>query len=277
VVYFPKKEEYGMSDWSALNEALKRLVNPATFPVAVSFNRKEGDIPPRARRPKRDLKAAIAPCMAAAMARRYGWTVALSKEDVGCAIAANSYGWERIPSEDGAIAFLTYMQYAADAQAAREVLKGFRLLNGGEDLIVVYAPLGKADLEPDVVLLYVNPAQLMRLIHGATYRTGKAVESRFSGRAASCSEGVLGAYLDRNPKVVIPGNGDRVWGSCQDHEMAFALPASGLEEVVEGLEKTHEKGIRYPIPTYLRYEPEVALSLPLADIFKTSEWVRLKK
>lgn len=266
-----------MGNWSALNEALKRLVNPATFPVAISFLNQASEIPSRARRPKRDLKTAVAPCMAAAMARRYGWTVALAKEDVGCAIAANSYGWERVPSEEGVIAFLTFMQYAADEQAAAAVLRGFRQLDRGEELIVLYAPLGKAPLEPDVVLIYVNPAQLMRLIHGATYRTGKAVESRFSGRAASCSEGVLGAYLDRLPKVVIPGNGDRVWGSCQDHEMAFALPASLLEEIIEGLQKTHEKGIRYPIPTYLRYEPEVALSLPLADIFKAGELMRLKK
>lgn len=265
-----------MGDWPVLNEALKRLVNPATFPVAVSFLTQESAIPSRARRPKRDLQAAIAPCMAQAMARRYGWTVALAKEDVGCAIAANSYGWERVSSEEGVIAFLTYMNYAASPEAAAEILKGFRVMEGGEDLIAVYSPLGKTSLQPDVVLLYVNPAQLMRLIHGATFRTGKAVESRFSGRAASCSEGVLGAYLDQQPKVVVPGNGDRVWGSCQDHEMAFALPASQLGEIVEGLEKTHEKGIRYPIPTYLRYEPEVAFSWPLRDIFRRAEQDRSK-
>jgi hypothetical protein len=52
--------------------------------------------------------------------------------------------------------------------------------------------------------------------------------------------------------------------------MAYALPASHLKDLVEGLAKTHERGIRYPIPTFLRYQPEVGLTLPLTDIFKTS-------
>jgi uncharacterized protein (DUF169 family) len=269
-----------MEKWTALNEGLKRFINPATFPVAISFLKDETEIPARARRPKRDLSVTLAPCQGAAMARRYGWTVAFGKEDVGCAIAANSYGWERVNSEsqaEGVVAFLTYMNYAGSEEAAREVLKGFRLLEKGGDLIVVYAPLEKTKINPDIVLIYVNPAQLMRLIHGATYLTGKPIEGSFSGRAASCTEGVIGAFLDQRPKVVAPGNGDRVWGGCQDHEMAMAIPASQLAGIVEGLQKTHEKGIRYPIPTYLRFQPEVAFSIPLSDIFKTDEQAKLIK
>jgi uncharacterized protein (DUF169 family) len=81
----------------------------------------------------------------------------------------------------------------------------------------------------------------------------------------------LGAFLDQTPKVVVPGNGDRVWAATQDHEMVYALPASHLETLIQGLSKTHEKGIRYPIPTYLRYQPEVGLSLPLTAIFGKTE------
>jgi len=79
---------------------------------------------------------------------------------------------------------------------------------------------------------------------------------------------VIAAFLDQSPKVVVPGNGDRVWATAQDYEMVYALPASHLKYLVEGLAKTHERGIRYPIPAFLRYQPEVGLSLPLTDIFK---------
>jgi uncharacterized protein (DUF169 family) len=123
-------------------------------------------------------------------------------------------------------------------------------------------------IEPDVVLIYVNPAQLMRLIHGATFHSGAPLESSFSGRAASCTEGVIAAYLDSAPKVVVPGNGDRVWAGCQDHEMVLAVPGRQLSSLVEGLEETHKRGIRYPVPTYLRYRPEVAFAIPLSDIFE---------
>jgi uncharacterized protein (DUF169 family) len=266
-----------MEKWISLGERLRYLVNPATFPVAVKFLESEDDIPQKAKRPLRDLGVKMAPCQGSAMARHYGWTVAFTREDVGCAIAAHTYGWERVTNKNGPIHFLTQMNYVSDEKAAAEVLAGFKTLEMDNEPIVVYSPLERTKIEPDVILIYVNPAQMMRLVHGATYHTGKPIESSFSGRAASCTEGVLGAYLDNKPKVVVPGNGDRVWANCQDHEMIMAVPGSLLAEVVEGLEKTHKKGIRYPIPAYLRYQPEVGFTIPLSDIFKPEELDKLIK
>lgn len=266
-----------MESWHQMGEKIRNFVNPATFPVAVRFTREASEIPPSAKRPLRDLQVRMAPCQGAAMARRYGWTVAFGREDVGCAIAANSYGWERVEDDEGVVRFMTHMNYASDAEAARKALASFRHLEAGEDLVAVYSPLERTRVEPDVILIYVNPAQLMRLIHGGTYRSGRPIESTFSGRASSCTEGVIGAHLDQALKVVVPGNGDRVWGGCQDHEMVMAVPASRLAEVVEGLEKTHAQGIRYPIPTFMRYSPEVGFLIPLADIFRAGDLSHLKK
>jgi len=257
-----------MEKWTELGRSIREFINPETFQVAVKILKDESEIPPKARRPLRDMKVVMAPCQGSAMARRYGWTVAFGPEDVGCAIAGFTYGWEKPADNRGAINFLTNFNYARDEKAAKEVLAGFRTLHMGENLAVVYSPLERTKIEPDVILVYVNPAQMMRLIHGVTYHTGKPMQSSFSGRAASCTDGVIAAYLDNEPKVVVPGNGDRIWATCQDHEVVMAIPAGRLAEVVEGLEKTHQKGIRYPIPTYMRYRPEVAFSIPLSDIFK---------
>ena len=257
-----------MEQWIEFGNKLRRLINPATFPVAVRFLEDKNQIPERARRPLSDLKVTMAPCQGIAMTRKYGWTVAFTHEDVGCAIAAHTYGWERLRDEKGAIDFFIRMNYAANESAASEVLAGFYLLDMGKDPAIVFSPLERTRIEPHVILIYVNPAQLMRLLHGATFLTGKPLDCSFSGRAASCTEGALGAFIDDEPKVVVPGNGDRVWAACQDHEMIMAIPATLLSAVVEGLEKTHEKGIRYPIPSYLRYQPEVANTIPLSDIFQ---------
>jgi uncharacterized protein (DUF169 family) len=266
-----------MEKWCKLGEKLRSLINPLTFPVAIKFLKNESQIPDKAKRPFRDLKVKMAPCQGSAAARRYGWTVAFTREDVGCGIAAHTYGWGRVTDKRGPIHFLTKMNYAADEKAAAEVIARLFCLEMGQGLVVVYSPLERTKIEPDVILVYVNPAQLMRLIHGATYHSGKPIESNFSGRAASCTEGVLGAFLHNTPKVVAPGNGDRVWATCQDHEMIMAIPASLLAEVVDGLEKTHQKGIRYPIPTYIRYSPEVAFTIPLTDVFKPEEVNKLGK
>jgi uncharacterized protein (DUF169 family) len=168
-----------MEKWTDSAKKIKEFVNPDTFPVAVKILKDESQIPAKARRPLRDLKVVMAPCQGSAMARRYGWTVAFGPEDVGCAIAAHTYGWERSSDATGAINFLTRISYVSDETAAREVLKAWRSLDMGDKLAVVYSPLERTKMEPDVVLVYVNPAQMMRLIHGATYQSGKPIQSRF--------------------------------------------------------------------------------------------------
>jgi len=159
-----------LENWIGLDRKLRSLINPSTFPVAVKFLTQEASIPNRSKRPMRHMKIPMAPCQGSAMARRYGWTVAFAKEDVGCGIAAHTYGWNRVGDSRGPIHFLTQMNYAADERAAAEMVAGLPLLDIGEDIVVVYSPLERATVEPDVVLVYVNPAQLMRLIHGATYK-----------------------------------------------------------------------------------------------------------
>jgi uncharacterized protein (DUF169 family) len=256
-----------MKEWHELGKELRRYINPETFPVAVRILKDKNEIPEGTRTPLKDLKVKMAHCQAQAIARRYGWTIAMTKEDLGCAISGHNYGWE-LANQERAIGFLTRMNYAADRKAALSILQSHKTLKSGQCEAVVYSPLEWTKIEPDVILIYLNPAQLMRCIHGSTQHTGQPITSSFSGRAASCSEGVLGAFLDQSPKVVIPGNGDRVWATAQDHEMAYALPSSHLKDLVEGLAQTHQRGVRYPIPSFLRYQPEVQLSIPLTDIFK---------
>jgi len=236
----------------------------------VRFLSHESLIPKGIKTPSKDLKVKIAHCQAAAITRKYGWTLAMTPNDLGCAISGYAYGWKQANKEE-AVDFLTRMNYAADTTAALNILESLKTLKSGQCGAVVYSPLEWTKVEPDVVLIYLNPAQIMRCLHGSTWQTGKPVICSFSGRAASCTEGVLGAFLDQAPKVVVPGNGDRVWAAAQDHEMVYALPASHLEALVQGLSKTHAKGIRYPILTYLRYQPEVGLSLPLTEIFRKAE------
>jgi hypothetical protein len=38
--------------------------------------------------------------------------------------------------------------------------------------------------------------------------------------------------------------------------MAFSIPADRMEEIIEGLEGTQKGGVRYPIPSFLRYTGE---------------------
>jgi uncharacterized protein (DUF169 family) len=59
-----------------------------------------------------------------------------------------------------------------------------------------------------------------------------------------------------DPQVIVPCYGDRLFAQTQDHEMAFSFHFRNAAELVEGLAGTQKGGIRFPIPSYLRYQAE---------------------
>ena len=42
-----------------------------------------------------------------------------------------------------------------------------------------------------------------------------------------------------------------------ESEMFFTFPAKYCESLLDGLMKTHEKGTRYPVQSYMIYQPPV--------------------
>ena len=246
-----------MTDWTQKAEALNRLIRPLTFPIAVKLVESVDQFPEKTRRPFRDMGFKTNPCVAMTMCRKYGWTVGMTPDDNACLIAAYTYGWSEPETKKALADFMIMMKYSANENAAKASLEGAEQvrLSKGKYAGVVFSPLERTKIEPDLVMIFCNPAQLMRLVHGATQETGMSVQSTFSGRAGTCTEGVLQTLKTGKPKVVLPGNGDRVWAMVQDEEMAFTIPANWLDPVIRGLEATHQTGVRYPIPVDVRHAP----------------------
>jgi uncharacterized protein (DUF169 family) len=248
-----------MTDWTQKAEALNRLIRPLTFPIAVKLVKSVDEFPEKTRRPSRDMGFKTNVCVGMTMARKYGWTVGMTADDNACLIAAYTYGWsESEPETRKALTdFMIVMKYSANENAAETTMEAAEKvkLSKGKYAGVVFSPLERTKIDPDLVMVFCNPAQLMRLVHGATQEMGVAVQSTFSGRGGTCTEGVLQTFKTGQPKVVLPGNGDRVWAMVQDDEIAFAIPANWLDPVIRGLEATHQTGVRYPIPVDVRHEP----------------------
>jgi len=117
---------------------------------------------------------------------------------------------------------------------------------------------------PDTVLVYGNSAQVLRLLNAALYKRGGSISSDFSGRG-DCTDIVIKGKKTGEPQVILPCYGDRIFGMTADDEMAFTFPFERGEEIVEGLEKTHAGGVRYPVPIYLRYQAEFPKSYQELD------------
>ncbi len=234
---------------------IETYIRPATFPLAVRIIDSASEIQPEYKRPLKDMKVQNFLCQNFKMSRSYGWTMAITEEDISCKIARVIYGWDAITDETKEwVNLFSVGLYAKDAEVSERMQQHFYLMEDGCHDIVV-SPLSRTKVVPHVVLIYCLPAQAMRLIQGYLYCKGGTLEFSAAGRTGSCHEGVVKTFLTGKPQLVIPGNGDRVWGGAQDSEILFTCPGDTLETLVDGLEETHNAGLRYPIPTYMNYSP----------------------
>lgn len=241
-------------DAATLNGHLEKHLRVATFPVGIKSLKAGEGLPARARRPLQHLGVKVAICQSMGLARRYGWTLAFGGDELSCPIARAVFGFaER--NEYYTSGHLADGMYASCREAGARFEEVLAKYGPGEYAHVVVGPLGRADYLPDTVLVYGNSAQVLRLVNACLYRTGGALTGEFSGRG-DCSDIVIRTHQSGRPQVILPCYGDRIFGMTGDDEMAFTFPFALADEVVRGLEGTHQGGVRYPIPVHLRFQAD---------------------
>ncbi|MBI2178263.1 MAG: DUF169 domain-containing protein [Candidatus Tectomicrobia bacterium] len=233
-------------------ERLNRHLRLNTFPVAVRFLKSWDEVPPRTKRPLRDLGNRFTTCQAISMARRFAWAPALGREDSSCVLGAMALGLERrLPHyEEGN---LCIQLYTKSLQAGRLSEASVPQLPEGDHVGVIACPLGRAAFEPHTVVIYGNGAQIMRLGQAWLWKRGGTLTSEFRGRI-DCADLAIAPFLTGEPQMIVPCSGDRIFGQVQDHEVAFSFPFPAIGEILEGLDATHKAGAtRYPVTNWLNY------------------------
>jgi MtaA/CmuA family methyltransferase len=244
-----------MIDVKTADRELQTYIRPQTFPVAIRMLRPGEPIPDRAKRPARDFKKLSMNCQVIDMARRYGWTIALTREDHICSLGIAALGFER-PNQFFASGTLCEGMYTETKEAGQRSEAAVDRFAPGEYYALLVAPLDRTAFEPHLVCIYANPAQVMRLTQAALWKRGGKLASAFGGRV-DCSEIIVTTMRTDRPQVILPCSGDRIFGQTQDHEMAFTIPWGQMEEIIEGLRGTHQGGIRYPITQFMEYEAKM--------------------
>ena len=244
-----------MVDVKTADRELSTYIRPQTFPVAIRMLRSGEPIPERARRPARDFKKLSMSCQVIDMARRYGWTIALTREDHICSLGITAIGFDR-PLPIYNVGTLCEGMYTETKEAGQRSEAAIDKFAPGEYACLLVAPLDRAAFEPHVVCVYANPAQVMRLVQAALWKRGGRLASSFEGRAV-CADIIVTTMKTGEPQVILPCSGDRIFGQTQDHEMAFSAPWAMMEEIIEGLRGTHQGGIRYPITQFMEYEAKL--------------------
>lgn len=239
------------------SDVISERLRLRSFPVAVKFLKKGEDFPEKTKRPSQMLKKRVAICQAVTMARLYGWVIGLAREDVICVPGSLAFGFSTMTDAAAGIARLFCEgAYSSGPEAGRREAESIHKLGKDEYEAIVLAPLARAGFQPDTVVIYGNPAQVMRLVQAYTCAAGERVAGNFGGKI-ECSEYLIAPFKLNSPRVAIPGMGDRVFSMTQDDELVFSLPGGKLPQLVQGLAEAGSRvGAQYPVPFYLNFEPE---------------------
>ena len=229
------------------NSMINDYLRPATFPVAVKLLK--GPLPEKVKNPQQFYKHRLALCQGIAIARRHGRTIGFSKNDNNCPISQVLLGLAENPdiNKNGSVAFPLYVK---DLQAGKNTADSEVVLDVGTFDSIIFSPLHRADFTPDVLIIYGNPGQMVRLVQGALFNEGGVINSSFMGRGA-CADFIGYPFKSKKCNVVLGGSGERVFGMTGDEEMCFAIPQERITGVMEGLKATHDIGVaRMPTPFF---------------------------
>jgi uncharacterized protein (DUF169 family) len=216
-----------------------------TYPVAIKFIKDFNEIPEKAQRPSR-IGQNITLCQAFTMARRWSAHVAMTFEDNACITSSLVHQWKKVSIKD-IIQSQVISGYHKDAKAELMVQSQYSALSNKENYLkikdhkgFIVSPLTKTIINPDVILIYGDPAQITHIVQALSYEGKYLVNSSFIGFGESCLKGVLIPYISDKPEVVLPGTGDRTLGLTKEEEMAIGLPSKLISYVIENLFKSGE-------------------------------------
>ncbi len=248
------------------------LLRLQSMPIALKMLRSEADIPEDAVRPVRDLGHHLSFCQALALTRRRGLTIAETREDMWCFEPVVGLGFVEPPQRflDG---HNRYPGSASTLEAGATWARNMPRFDPSTYSAVVTAPLETATFEPDIFLLYGNPAVMTQIMLAKNWLDGEDIVTRMSGHAA-CVYYVVPAVAQRQWSMSIPCGGDQRRAACDDYSMIFSAPSDALGGLLDGLRAIRDTGAGLPS------SPSLAVEYPLEKSYVElghaigMDWVR---
>lgn len=200
---------------------------------------------PRVRRPRHVL----ATDQVVGQAARLGWTVGVTAEDLVGAQCRAVIGLAPTDEE-----FLKGERYVGvwhgDAESAAARQRALDCVPYGQFKAMAVSPADSGRIpDPDILLVYATPGQMIILINGLQYRDYRKFEWSVVGESA-CADSWGRALKTGEPSLSIPCFAERRYGGVPDEEMLMALKPADLRKAVDGMQALAKNGLRYPIPPY---------------------------
>jgi len=184
-------------------------------------------------------------CQYVSLARTTGWAFKITADNVCPCAFAWAIGLADEPAKEKAANLVgTWFESVEDVLKWRE---GIPRVPGRIEALLL-APVSRVMFEPEVILLYGLPEQIILIVNAIQFSGYERLHFSCTGES-SCVDAPHQCYATGNPSVGIPSYGEHWWGGARGGELAMAIPASMMDKVLEGLRALYGTGYHYPIPS----------------------------
>ena len=238
---------------------MESLLRLKSFPVAFKMLEKKEELAeiPFMRRAEHRVTL----CQLITRARNFHWTVGAELDDFMSPMCPSVLGLTDMPAlyKDGTFRSIAWVK---TREEGKKYEASVPRLPVGKYEAVAMAPLVYKPFEPDIILIYANPAQMMLLINSLQFEDYEVMHFSCVGES-SCSDAIARCYLTGKPSLTIPCYGERRYGHAQDEDLVLAIPAGMMEKALRGMEALHRRGIRYPI-SFAGAESDLSAAFPMS-------------
>jgi len=245
-------------DWEKIIRRMELLMRLKSFPVGFKMLEKKEELDkiPFMRRPEHKVTL----CQLITLVRSCDWTVGADLNDFTGPMCPSIIGLTDLPElfNDGTFRSIVWVKTKEDGKKCEQSM--YRLPSGKYEAVAM-APLVYKPFEPDIVLIYANPAQMMLLINSLQFEKYEMMHFTCVGES-SCSDAIAKCLLTNKPCLTIPCYGERRYGHAQDEDLVMAVPAFMMEKALVGMETLYRRGIRYPI-SYAGAEMDLSSAFPV--------------
>ena len=116
-------------------------------------------------------------------------------------------------------------------------------------IAMVASPLISGRIEPDVVAVYVSPAQAFLLLTGYQFENYEKLDFTFVGES-TCSDSWVRTFLTGKPSMALPCYADKKFAGMGENELRLTFTPKDFARAVQGLQGLYKNGLRYPIASY---------------------------
>jgi uncharacterized protein (DUF169 family) len=234
-----------MPEWKELSSEIDDLLRLKTRPIAFRRLERADELEKMGRVSKIDRSFTF--CQLPFHARVLGRTIGVTRQDGMFHRCTRLHGLntadEKSMRSEAAALATTWFGSVEDAMRQQG---DYPRVPAGEAIVI--GPLARVSFEPEVVMIYGTPAQMMFVMCGLQKERYERFQFHFIGEG-SCADALGQCYVTDKPALGIPCFGERAFGEVTDDELVIALPAGELERAISGIKKLSSVGLRYPIPS----------------------------